>query len=101
MMANEDFIDALEHLLRVSAYSIKCENKSWVSANLRPRIGGAVSICYNGTPFVTDNGHLTIGVFDDNYELQIYSLQEYIDNFIKGDLTIEISAHGLTFDWEP
>ena len=100
-MANEDFIDALEHLLRVSAYSIECENKSWVSASLRPRIGGADSVCYNGTPFVTDGGKLIIGVFDDNYELQSYSLREYIDYFIKADLTIEVSAHGLTFDWEP
>ncbi len=100
-MANEDFIDALEHLLRISARSLEDENESWVSASLRPKFYGGVSVDYDGTPFISNNGHLTIGVFDDNYELQIYSLQEYIDNFIKGDLTIEISAHGLTFDWEP
>ncbi len=72
-----------------------------VSARLHPKFDDGVSVDYSGTPFVTDNGKLIIGVFDDNYELQSYNLREYVDNFIKGDLIIEISAHGLTFDWEP
>ncbi len=100
MMANKDFIDALENLLRISALSIESEDETWISARLCPRIGDGIFVIYSGSPLIAGNGRVMIGIFDHNYDLQIYSLREYMRRFVGKRLSIEISTNASIFDWE-